>query len=335
VGREPLDRSARDYTECACLSPVGWRPFEGLARVYHRLELLRRDSEVGEGDEPTSLGTPGWIAIGMQRMAIDRAPNWYVPYDRLAGMLRDYGLEREALEAVGESAARLPLFPRQMYPEDGSLSPAFLASFAEGAERGIAAHRELDHTVYRIALARVQLLRGAYDRAIVALESALERRHDAMQAAEVDLLLGEAHANLGHADVARRHWESAAKNAALEEPALRKLARLARDTGRTEDELTILTRLRSLEPDDLELCLDLAAAASRLGRFPEAQSALRRASLLQSSDPRPAIALVESYITQGDLERASSELRSVEQSFGLTDAVQQLRDRLESSAQKR
>jgi O-antigen ligase/tetratricopeptide (TPR) repeat protein len=329
AGAALLESSARDYAQCACLSPAGWRAFEGLARVYHGIELLRRTAYVGTG-ERQALGSPGWIAIGMQRMAIDRAPNVFIPYDRLAEMLRDYGLEREELDAVDESAARLPLFPRRTFPDDGSLTPAMLERFADGAERGISTSPELDHAIYRIALGRVQLLRGENERAIEALESALVHKHDAMQAAEIDLLLGEAHRNLGHADEARRRWEAAAKNPALQDTSLRKLAQLARESGRTEDELTILTQLRSLDPDDLELCLDLAAAASRLERWPQAQSALRRARLLGPSDPRPAIALVESYIAQGDLEEARSELRSVEQSFEGNEAIQQLRDRLAS-----
>ena len=335
TGAEALDRSARDYVECACLSPAGWRPFEGLARVYHRLELVRRDAEAIEGAGPGSLGYPGWVAIGMQRMAIDHAPNWHLPYDRLALMLRDYGLEQQSLEMVRQSASLLPLFPRQPYRYEVNPPPAFLDAFAEGAWHGIFESKQLDRAPYRISLAKLELQRGAHERAIRILESVFYRKYDAVERAEVELLLGEAHLSLGHHEQSRKHLEIAVKHPVLEPPALALLARLARTTGRAEEELAILSQLRWLRPDDLDLCLEVAVAALRLERWSTAEASIRRAKLLDPSDSRPHLALVESYIGQGELQLARSELKSLESRIGRTDAVVQLRSRIEAQGRGR
>ncbi len=328
TGTDSLERSARDYARCVCLSPASWRPFEGLARIYHRLELVRREAAPATTDGPVALGYPAWVAIGMQHVASSQAPNWHTPYDRLAVMLREYGLQQQSLDVIRRSAALLPLYPRA--PFETETDPAFLAAFAEGAWKGISESKELDRAPYRISLARLEEFRGEHARAIEMLESVLERKHDAAERAEVEMLLGEAHMSLGHYEESLAHLQEAARHPLLEAPAIGLLVRLARARGRVEDELEALNRLRTLRPDDVTVNLEHAAAASRLERWSVAQASIRRAKLLDPDDPRPHLALIELYLAQKQTNEAASELDVFETKFGRTPEAAALHNRIEA-----
>jgi tetratricopeptide (TPR) repeat protein len=288
--------------------------------------MARRDSNSPPPGEAAELGDAAWIAIGMQRMAIEHAPNWHTPYDRLAVMLRDYGLSKQSFDVIRESAALLPLYPRP--PFETETDPAFLAAFAEGAWKGISESKELDRTPYRISLARLEQFRGESERSIQMLESALARKHDAAQRAEVEMLLGEAHTSLGHHAEALAHLQAAASYPPLEAPTLGLLARLGRAMGDTEAELAALQRLQVLRPNDVTVSLEHAAAALRLERWSAAEASIRRARLLAAEDPRPRLALIEMRIAQGETGSAASELRDFENQFGRTPESDDLRNRI-------
>jgi tetratricopeptide (TPR) repeat protein len=342
VDDRPLRRAARGYAACLCLSPASWRPMEGLARVYRRWERIARASGpppqgTGGMPPPQGLGAaePGRIAIGFLRLAVDRAPNWYVPQDRLALALWDQGMEEEALATVRLSAASLPLYQRHRYRRQPDLPDSFLEAFAEGAWDAVESIPALSTAPYRVGLGSLELRRGDPERAVQALESALSKRTSLDDRASIAYHLGRAYVELGRHEQAEEQLERAVRHPRFEVPALVLLAQLEQDHGREEEALELLSRARRRAPRSLARVLHYAATARRLGHWPAALEALHWAVLIHPDNARPQAALVETHIEMGDIQAATAALGELESRFGSTSTSRMLAEKIEAARRNR
>lgn len=334
-----LEQAASDLGSCLCLSPAGVRPYEGLGRVYERMEMLRR-AEGGGQSPPESaagwsdLGRHGAISVGMQRLAAKRATGWYLPHDRLALALWEFGQEADALEAVRRSASVLPRYGAHRYKRRADLPDAFVQEFLSAAwdalERAGSDARGSDW----VALADMELSRGRPERALRAAREALAVKTDAKVRAAAAIKLGRAHLALGEFEEARTAFESATGHPGYEDQALLGLAQLARETGQADQALRYLGRLQRTAPWDLNRALAYAAAARQAGRSDAALATLRWAAATHPGDPRPKVVLIEILIEQGNLGAADAALRELESRTGSSKAVRRLQQALETAEQE-
>jgi tetratricopeptide (TPR) repeat protein len=327
---EPLALAAGAYLEYLCRCPASWRPLAGLGRIYGRADHLRLLQQAAQQEQPplnswADVGLAGRLSIGLHRMAIERAPNWYANYDRLALTLGGYGLIDEALATVKRSAQVMPLFFRHKYERLAQMPPGLLDAFAEGARSVLGKTPFLTQMDQLMSLATVESMRGNPKGAVELLEQALNERGDALNRAEAHYRLGTALWQDRQYERARAELELAVEHPSFEAAALGNLALMARDMNQPEWALELLRRLRWKDPTNLDYCLQFADVARVLRDYPAAVQALRWASVSHPSEPRPQLALVETYIQMGDLLAANDLLNELQDAGHGGEELERLR----------
>lgn len=335
-----LSDAAGAYLECLCLSPASWWPWEGLAQVYYRIE--EAPIEVGAAPVPSSaepwagVGRAGRVAVGLLRLAIERTPNWYANYDSLAMRLGRYGLEEQALDVVRQSALVLPLFGPHDYRLMPELPPPVLDAFAEGAwqaQKGPASI--LTRWDLLIDVAKVEWRRGNLERAIEALTEALQADADELNLAEANFVMGSVLRAARRYDEARPYLDKAARHPEMEAAALTSLAAMAQENGRQEEALRVIQRLRWKDPQNLDYCLQYAEIARKVGNWPAAEEALKWAAINHRGNPRPRVALFETYLEMGEITQASRLLHELELEALEGVDLEPLRQALQSRSEDR
>jgi tetratricopeptide (TPR) repeat protein len=322
---ELLVRSSGDFARCLCLAPADVRPLDGLARVYHRMELLQRADAPGT-DAATagwdSVGPHGRVAIGLLHQSVALAPGWWNPYDQLALMQWEYGMQAEALDAATQSGRVLPRYHSHAYRRAGA-PDSIVDAFARGARESVERVSLLGGPQYRIPLGAVELNRGRFESAIEVLHPLLEGGADASFRAQALLLMGRAALALAEHERARTYLEGAASHPDFASEARLQLARVAREEGQDETAFGILSELRWGEPS-LPMLLEYAAVARDLQRWDKAVAALRSAVFVFPEDPRPQRELVSTLAEQGNMNLAREEcekLRTLTENDAATERL--------------
>lgn len=319
VADETLLRdAARDYALALCESPASWTPWQGLSRIYERIEeapweVSGEPPPIVPGDPWRGVGTAGRLAVGLLLEARARAPNWFAIHDVLALRYGRYGMEDEALATVRESARVLPVFSRHGYRMMPELPPPVLDAFSEGAWEALDATPVLARLEQLIALGRLEELRGDFAKARRALELALAEPAEPVSRAETHYLLGRVLRGAGELELARAELEQAAEHPTFEDAALTGLASLAEELDRPEQSIELLRRLRWKDPANLDVLLRFADAARRGEDWPSALEALNWARVKHPQDPRPWAALLETRLAMDDVAAATSLLRELRQ----------------------
>lgn len=317
-----LQEAARDYLECLCLAPASRRPLEGLALVYHKLEWIGRERRSEEtpfrSDSPTwnHVGSSGRIAIGMMRRAVQAAPNWFTLNDWLARALWDDGVEDGARQAVRDAARSLPLYSRHAFPDDEPMTTWVRDTFAETSREMLGRTPFVTRSQQLIDLGKLERERGDNERAVAAFTEALAGRVSELERAEAAFHMGHALLALGQDAEGRDRLAEAAQHPVFKTAALIGLARAAEQTKDDERALTHWRELRREEPGNLDFCLNFARVATGLGDWPAVLEALRWAKMIQPTDPRAYVALVESYVSMGDKAAARVALDELKDWFG-------------------
>jgi tetratricopeptide (TPR) repeat protein len=205
----------------------------------------------------------------------------------------------------------LPIFARHGYRMMPELPPPLLDAFAEGAWEALDDTPRLARLEQLIALGRLEARRQDHDKARRALEMALAEPAEPLSRAESHYLLADVLRQAGQTDEARRHFELAAEHPDFESAALVGLAIIADETGRGDEAITLLRRLRWRDPENLEVMLRFADAARRVEDWPSALEALNWARVKHPDDPRPWSALLETHLAMDDVAAATSLLREL------------------------
>lgn len=334
MGADPvlLQQTAQDYMRALCSAPAARHPWSGLGLVFQKLEWIGRErrAETGfvDGVEPWSrVGRSGRIAIGMGRRAIEASPNHYLHHDWIAGTYWLFGLEPELREAVILSARALPLFYPHEFSGGTSLPDWAMDLFFQASREAVGATPLLPRANHLVDLGKQARGRGAF-------EDAIEVLTEALAVARHPLVLAEAHFHLGLSLVAvgrdpegREQLVLSSEHPVFEGPALRNLALAAEKVSDHAGALEYLRELRRREPRNLDYCLRSARLAREIEDWPVALEALQWAKIIAPTDPRPYLALVETYLEMGDLTLARSEFRKID-GWGGGEVPEALRRRL-------
>ena len=268
------------------------------------------------------------VAEGLYRLAADRAPNWYVPYDRLAIMRWRHGAQASALEAVRESAAVLPSFHLHHYQRLDEIPIEFRETFADAAWEAMQADPRLQAARFLLGLAEMERLNKRHDRALNVLDRVEGSGADARQRAHAALIRGRALFTVGRLDEARESFEKSQQDAVFEPFALMELARVAEAQGRDDEALQIRAELRWKAPDLPGPSLDYAASLRAAGNLEPALVTVRLVVANHPDALRARAMLVDLLLRLRSLDEAETEIAEME-SRQMTAVAAQLRTRLE------
>lgn len=327
-----LEQTAQDYMSALCTAPAARHPWLGLALVYHKLEWMGRErrSEQGfdAGVEPWSrVGRSGRVAIGLGRRAIEASPNSYLQHDWLAAVYWLNGLEPEFREAVRRSALALPLFFRHEFVNETDLPDWTLDLFFETSRQAVGATPLLPRASHLVDLGKQARGRGVHEDAVEVLNEAITEARDPLVLAEARFNLGLSLVALGRDVDGREQLALASEHPVFHEPALRNLASAAEKVEDFAGALVYLRELRREKPRNLGYCLRAARLARSIQEWPVALEALQWAKIIEPSDPRPYLGLIETYLEMGDLTSARTVLRDLDKWAG-EDVPEGLRTRL-------
>ena len=302
---EHLLAAGRDFLSCRCHAPAARVAWKGLGEVYDAQEWIERERRADRpwappADPWQAVGRPGRVALGMLRMTLDVSPNWGRLYDKLALTLWNYGLYDETRAAVRQSARVLPIFYRHPYHRIDELPDWVAREFAAGSREALGQAPLFPRSAHLIDLGKLERRLGENQRAIAALEEALESGGDRLRVAEASFHLGLALIEEEEFDRGQRQMETALEHPAFRTSALRSLADLSTRRGEDAEALDYLRRLRWEVPLALRPCLEFAAVAARLEDWPAAQEALRWAKLNHPEDVRPYRQLARVQLAKGN-----------------------------------
>lgn len=334
MGADPLllQETARDYMNALCSAPAARHPWMGLALVYEKLEWIGRERRSEQpfvtGIEPWSrVGRSGRISIGMARQAVAASPNWYLYHDWLAETYWVFGLEPESREEVRRSAQALPLYFRHEFAGGTSLPAWALRLFFETSREAVGKTPLLPRANHLVDLGKQARGHAAYEDAIEVLTEALDVARDSLIRAEAHFHLGLSLVALGRDAEGREQLTLASEHPVFHEPALRNLVLAAEQVDDYAGALIYLRELRRQKPRNIDYCLRSARLARSIQDWPVAIEALQWAKIVAPTDPRPYLALVETYLEMGDLTSARSAFRDVD-GWGGEAVPERLRRRL-------
>lgn len=329
-----LSTAATDYFEAASLCPSSGSPWAGLGQVYLRAEEAAdeaRPAQEGSRDAGwADVGMPGRVAVGMFRLATERTPQVYSFRDQLVFVFLELGLRDEALETVREAARAQPFFfahgwSLNQFPED------LLRAFLEEARGALDHAPMLDRGKHLLSLGRMEHRLGDLDRAAADLRLALTLPAPRIDHAEFAYYLARVQMDAGHYREAEVSLDIANTYPSFRMNVIEDKTRIAEKEGRFEEALQWLQEARRLQPANAWFCLEFARIARRIPSLDRAIEALRWAIIQQPSDPKPRIALVETYNEEGDAVEADQTLRDLEQLTGKTADVTRLERLLQAS----
>jgi tetratricopeptide (TPR) repeat protein len=329
-----LSDAHRDYTEAISMSPASGWYWASLGGLYHQVERLRRSREPFDlsllrRDPWAGVGRPGRIALGATRIAIEREPTVYTFHDQLALMFLEYGLDGPALEAVRRSARVQPIYElhdyRSLQPPRTDVQDAF----AQASRAALGQTPFLRRTVHLLALGRLELRRGRPREAEQDLRAALEAPGHELNRAEGNYLLGLALIELRRYDEAQEALKRSGAQAGFAAAEAAARARVAERLGRGEEALALLRRARRLNPNELAYVLEFARIAREAKEWKMAEEALRWGVSVHPDDPRPWRALLSTSIELGRWSEAERALRELERLEGSTETVVRFREILE------
>jgi tetratricopeptide (TPR) repeat protein len=312
-----LGESYRDQTEAISISPASGWYWAALADVYHQAERTTRYARgrplelVGQ-DPWAAVGRAGRVAIGMLRIAIEREPTQFVFHDQLAFAMFGYGLRRDALEVVRESARVQPNFEEHYYLRFRPVPRDLLDAFAESARSALGAAPLLREAHHRLALAKVELRRGRPEVAEADLRAVFGTPTTGINRADAWYNLGEALAAQQRYPEAVEAYVLAEPEPVFHAPGLAARARIAERMGYLDVALSLLRQARRLAPNDLSFALTYARVARKLGQPGWAEEALRWAALVHREDPRPLEELERLLREKGDHAGADELKRMLE-----------------------
>jgi tetratricopeptide (TPR) repeat protein len=327
---EEIHLRAREVlTEGIAISPASGWYWGDLGYVYHqqeREERRRFGYPLGllGADAEALVGRPGRIALGMTRIALRREPVLFPLHDQLALMYLDYGLWERSLQAVHRSAMVQPIYRFHYYHALDPVPPELLAAFAAGSRQALGQTPFLRRVLHYLALGRIELKRGELRRAEEDLRASLELPGESMNRAEAHYYLGLVLTRQGRLEEARRALEKAEKHPNFKAAAAAGQAVIAEREGRLEEALELLGRSRRLRPRHLGDLLEFARVARLLGKWDQAEAALKWGILTHPAEPGPVRSLVTTYIGMGKLgeaERALGDLVALE---GESESVRRL-----------
>jgi tetratricopeptide (TPR) repeat protein len=328
--RTLLEAAARDFLECRCAGPASRRSWEGLGEVYDDLEWIGRERRserpLAQSAEPWDrVGKPGRIAVGLLRSARDLAPGWFRIHDKLALTLWAYGLEKEARQAVRDSARALPLFAAHSYRELAQMPAWVMDEFASASWEVLGQTPQITRTAQLIDLGKLERRAGHDQRAVEALREAVAHPGDVLNRAEANYHLGLALIAVGQVDEGIERLTLSGEHPVFHAAALRSLAVSLEGLGRYAEALEYLRKLRWSDPDDLWACLQFAIVARHTGDGPGAIEALEWAKDRHPEDRAPSVALVQTYLALGQAGAAKAELEQLTQRPDAAADVERLR----------
>ena len=318
--RPLLAESARDFLEGLAIVPASGWYYDGLSGVYLRRERAARaartlDFSVIATAAPWSLvGDDGRVALGLLRLAIDRAGATAPFRDDLVLALAENGLMDEAKAAVGESAKVLPDFAAHDAFAGDALSPELLEAFYRVSRASVGAAPLQDRERQLLGLSRLGRRLGHAAEAEADFRAALAAPATSLAHAEDAYHLAMMLIDLGRPDDAAAPLSAAEREPVFVSNVLQARGRIAENRGRLDEALRLYDQARRMEPRRVDMWLGYADVARRLGKTAQAGEALRWVIIIAPRDPLPRVRLAELYIGARDRLTAATviaELRGI------------------------
>jgi tetratricopeptide (TPR) repeat protein len=299
------DRAAAHASRGAVLRRMG--RLEEAVSALERARELDPENPRYAGSLANVLGTLKRLpqALDILDQALESSPDELSLHVYRAVVLEGLGRSKEALEAVtlaveiGPEAAFLQGLLGQSLRNLGRLDEALVA---------LTAAAELDPENLRIQdnLGAVLFRLGRFDEAVVAYRKAIE----------LDPAESRMHWNAGLALLNLERFEEAvgelreAAAAELDNPGVQVDLGVALGlAGHPEEALEVFRSAAELEPANARLGNGEANLLRRLGRFAEAEEAIRRAINADAGESVPRFTLSEISLDRGDAEAGFAQLR--------------------------
>jgi tetratricopeptide (TPR) repeat protein len=329
-----LAQAYRDYTAAISMSPVSGWYWAALADLYQQRERSERFFAgvsldlIGE-NRWSFVGRPGRVAIGLNRLAIEREPNVYALHDQLAFEFLYHALEQEALDAVRHSAAAQPIYYFHKYRNLVPTPPEVKAAFLEASREALGHTPLLRRVTHLIWLGRLEIEMGLFEAAEADLRAALDEPGQQTWSPALHFYLGQALAGLERYAEADQAFLVSQEHPSFEARSAAARGEIARAEGRLAEALDLFRHARRLSPRVVGYTLEYAKIARQLEDWERAEEALRWARTVAPRDWRPIVELVESRLARGDLvgaQHALDELRGLGGSEARVQRLEALMD---------
>jgi tetratricopeptide (TPR) repeat protein len=322
-------QALEELTEGISISPASGWYWGDLAYLYHQRERAAMERygyplELLGADPEARVGRDGRVAVGINRIAMEREPVLYPLYDQMALMYLDYGLEERFLQEVRRSAMVQPIYKYHHYKALDPVPAELLDAFAAGSREALGRAPFIRQVLHHLALGRIELMRGELARAEQDLRNALAVPGEEMNRAEGHYYLGLVLIEQGRLDEAGPALERAGEHPNFKAASAAGLAVIEEREGRLNQALALLGEARRLDPRHLGHLLEFARIARDLEEWHQAEAALKWGLLVHPEEPGPVRSLVTTYIGMGRLVEAERTLDALEALEGDSSSVRRL-----------